>query len=96
MSCPTCSATMAQLFDSRERTVWHCERCGTVKSLVFGHPDITVPWLVERCRAFESLTEGLGRMATRWHQTWTTLGIAEAINLPENRTAPPNRTPMRE
>ncbi len=76
MSCPTCSHTMACLSSADIcRPIFHCERCGTIVAGV----DVYVPKLVERCRKF-----GV-ELGPRWNELWKWLGVAESINLPENR-----------
>lgn len=56
--------------------VFLCPRCGTVN--VDG--EIYVPMLVERCRKYAS-----GTRAEDFVSEWFRLGIAEAINKPEDR-----------
>lgn len=75
MACGTCGHTMAMVSDSIPRTVWHCPRCGTIRSNHLGIVEDTVPKLVERCRVYE--TEGY-IVATEWRR----LGIAESIQIP--------------
>lgn len=87
MPCPTCSCTLGKLCDSDRGPHWLCERCGTVVVYYPGDGevvrDIYVPALVNRCRKFEPM---LALVAARGDATpWRTLGIAEAINTPENR-----------
>jgi hypothetical protein len=64
-----------------DRVCW-CPICGTIRT---GKetPTDAVPLLVPRCRKFaESFDEPL----TTGMSLWRTLGIAESINLPENRS----------
>jgi hypothetical protein len=84
MPCPTCDHTMTKIVQD----VYWCPRCGTLGEVVpgdsVGEYKLVgeAPKLVERCREFEQrltlVTAGDGR-------PWHTLGIAEAINTPENR-----------
>jgi ribosomal protein S27AE len=84
VSCPSCGHTMAMLFDSRDRTVWHCGRCGTVRSGLLGHVEDVVPKLVERCRQFaRELSDDAGLLAR-----WESFGVAESIDSPEDRPRP--------
>lgn len=58
MPCPTCDHTMASLGYADGGTIWHCERCGTVKhhdQSTDAPPKVYVPKLVERCRKFEPM-----------------------------------------
>jgi len=81
MSCPTCDHTMQGIGYG----MFHCPRCGTLTNCpTDGH--VSVPALVERCRAFggglvreprdvhtgKEVFDGLKRM-------WHALGIVEAI-----------------
>ena len=59
MSCTTCDHTMDCIFDSRERTVWHCSHCGTLRSHFRGQEEDIVPKLPERCRQLEAALRGL-------------------------------------
>ncbi len=83
MPCPTCSHTLQMLFQDSLRTIWHCPRCGTLRSKLCGHTDDTVPGLVSRCREYGSHLVVRGRMlgCHLWHE----IGIAEAINVPGER-----------
>jgi hypothetical protein len=85
MSCPTCSHTMARIADGRT-TVWHCDRCGTVKTEPgMGPPEYYVPKLVERIRRFRDLAENGHGLSAASANLWHRLGIAESINTPEKR-----------
>lgn len=96
MSCPTCDHTM-QVFlkplDDGGPKVFHCSRCGTQKILVTpnGQPIITVPTLVERCREFRAARHPSFKAEVGIFgdpvlvAEWERLGIAEAINKPEDR-----------
>lgn len=79
MSCPTCSATMQAIHAPDECPMWWCPRCGTVKTMA--SQDGVAPSLVKCCRTFEKT------MASSYSllKLWKRLGIAEAINTPENR-----------
>lgn len=75
MPCTTCEHTMNGI----GHATYHCPRCGTVRN-----PDgsVFVPALINRCRNFESTIAGVcAEHAFRWKS----LGIAEAINTPNNR-----------
>lgn len=88
MSCPTCSHTLARI--SNSEPLYLCERCGTVCD---GGPiggsqwpwrAVYVPHLVARCRDFRArVIDSLGHPDVL--DDWEELGIAEAINTPENR-----------
>jgi hypothetical protein len=70
-------------------TVYHCERCGTVKHPMLNldaPPRVYVPKLVERCRTFRDNCIAL--FPGSWlvlRNIWERIGLREAINLPENR-----------
>lgn len=89
MSCPTCDHTMNFLTRAEDMNFYHCPRCGTAvvkidPSSARNYPDrVYVPKLVDRCRRFET-THDSNSVAQKWHR----LGIAEAINTPENRPTP--------
>jgi hypothetical protein len=91
MPCPTCGHTTHSLGVLQGRAHYWCPRCGTLRSHCGYDADSNpiyddgTPKLVERCRQFEKATDGLGRMAMTWHQTWARLGIAESINVPADR-----------
>lgn len=82
MSCPTCSALFACI-NYGEVGVFQCERCGTllVVHAVTGTSCTYVPKLVERCRKLAGVLAG----NDAFHQL-RTLGIAESINLPGQRS----------
>lgn len=88
MACPTCDHSMASINDVAAYRIFVCERCGTVKTDTYTgdpknwHTQIYVPKLVERCREFEGM---LTLVTSGDAGPWRRLGIAEAINLPENR-----------
>lgn len=89
--------------DARHVRYFLCPRCGTVmmcEKNIDGDPleQEFVPALVERCRAFAELLHllwGIGAACEGPHSTglsdaqnrWHRLGIAEAINTPDNRPA---------
>ncbi len=92
--CPTCSGTMAAICQGT-MNVWHCERCGTLKTQHFTdaldpdlhiHPRVYVPKLVERCSAFEAvLHERRPAMEHALCGYWRRFGLDESINPPERR-----------
>lgn len=95
MSCPTCSHTMNALGYFDGGTAYYCPRCGTMRhanQFTDAPPEVYVPKLVERCRAFEG---GLIRPPRAVHMMeevwgglrtmWKAIGIAESINKPEDR-----------
>jgi hypothetical protein len=88
MSCPTCDHTMRLVSEGEvgQRCYW-CPRCGTIKNGAATVPlaisMVQEPMLVERCREFE--TEVEARHDARLSFAWGFTGIAESINLPENR-----------
>jgi hypothetical protein len=98
--CPTCDATMANLgLDQAGRRVFWCNRCGTVKTETAGvfNPDSgdprretftesESPLLVRRCREFEKHEHGLAIVGPRTRRLWVSGGIADAINLPADRS----------
>ncbi len=82
MSCPNCGHTLEAVAIERELRIYHCPRCGT--SRVFrgiGGPYDVVPALVTRCREFREHWPSLGAADA----DWSGHGIAESINLQENR-----------
>ena len=89
MSCPTCSHTLGRLCIHESMSFYLCDRCGTVVVTILNanpgtdNPRVYVPKLVERCRAFEDEGWPKNGACTR---AWNRLGLAESINLPENRT----------
>ena len=87
MSCPTCDHHVACIGITNDgfATFW-CPRCG---SLSYSEPEkaVDVPKLVDRCRKFAADPfMPLQLVGRKPEQLWVCLGIAEAINLPENRT----------
>ena len=76
MACPTCSHTMQNLGLEMNRAFW-CPRCGT---LSFGDGrHVETPALVERCQQFGQT------LGPSWFSLWKQFGIAESINIPEER-----------
>ena len=88
MSCPTCDHTMQQLPTETQRFFW-CPRCGTISfEASFGGESHTPPKLVERCREFavqSPMVSGDPKFLSG--RLWRELGIAEAINRPEERSS---------
>lgn len=93
MACPTCDHTMQLIGepDGAGQRYW-CPRCGTLRTIgKYGGDD--VPKLVERCQEFErNLAPAVhpGNDAHGHMERWESIGIAEAINLPDAR--PTTRT----
>ncbi len=79
MPCVTCGHTMQHL-NCAEPLHW-CPRCGTVTSGSSLHATYTTQ-LVERCRQFEPIIK---RCPPVIGAEWRRLGIAEAINTPEDQ-----------
>jgi hypothetical protein len=78
MACLTCGHALMTL------DVWDwCPRCGTVQTITGLDP--MRPCLVERCRKFEEEHNGTASFDAEVHEALRRLGIAESINLPENR-----------
>lgn len=78
MSCPTCDHTMRHIIEG----LWWCGRCGTITVIEEDETESSeAPKLVERCRKFEheQLCE------PPYPTVWRTMGIAEAVNKPEDR-----------
>lgn len=71
MSCPTCDYTLQRVGDR----LFHCPRCGTL--VVQPRTVIAVPWLVDRCRRFETHFRADEDASLRAY--WTALGIEESI-----------------
>jgi len=89
MACDTCGHTMHSMgCRTTDLPFFWCPRCGTIKTC---DAVVGVPALPERCRRFRDLAEnGMGlspASAALWHR----LGIAEAINLPQDRPKDENR-----
>ena len=82
--CPTCSHTMTAFgCKVTDRNFYVCPRCGTIKTCDgLNAPTIIVPVLIERCREFEKFLP----INQSLKATWRKLGIAESINVPENRS----------
>lgn len=85
MSCPTCDHTMHSVSSSTAMLFW-CPRCGTLAQKGARVDTQDVPKLVECCRRFRK-TIGPDYMSqfASCRDDWKRLGIAESINLPENR-----------
>lgn len=81
MSCPTCGCTFQKVVDAEQcgRDVFWCSRCGTLSTCSTTHQEHEAPALVRRCRQFEKQERDLSELP------WVSLGIAEAINKPEDR-----------
>lgn len=73
MACPTCGHTLHKVVYG----IFWCPRCGT---LMQKEGEAEVPKLVERCRTFGGCILNPSTL-----NEWRVLGIAESINLPENR-----------
>ena len=77
MACPTCDHTMDRVCDGPCQGIFHCPRCGTLKT----DSDVYAPKLVGRCRNFGAfLASGTAR------ELWVREGIAESINVPGERS----------
>jgi hypothetical protein len=88
MACPTCDHTMHKLsLPAAVTSTWWCPRCGTLKHELVGpfEDREEVPALVKRCREFEK-----DRIVYTFTEKgkWITLGITDAIHLPEERIKP--------
>lgn len=81
MPCDTCGHTMQTILDPSSCFHW-CPRCGTIKT--GGGTVVEVPKLVERCRLFQ-ISELWDKTNPRGLEEWKHLGIAESIDLPEDR-----------
>ena len=80
MSCPTCGHTMQNVANFGSLSIYHCPRCGTVKS---EENYVTyVPEIVQRCREFAEHDDGL---QVQQRPLWNRLGIEESIHLPNER-----------
>ncbi len=77
MNCPTCSHTLHAVCQSDGDRVCWCPRCGSL----IAHGEHSPPKLVERCREYEKML----RYVPERLPHWKAVGIAEAINTPENR-----------
>lgn len=87
MSCPTCDKTMQLAAEDKNGVTVHwCPCCGTTRfTTPKGHVNDEVPDLIKRCRKFEDILYGRDTCSPAIPQDWERMGIAEAINLPENR-----------
>lgn len=88
MSCPTCDHTMQTLFVDRERSIYWCPRCGTLRSVLFEHEDDSVPFLISRCREFQRNHLAEATINSHDYRAWRRLGIEESINVPDERPFP--------
>lgn len=82
MICETYYATMQHIGFNRSHAICWCPRCGTIKDeSPSGDPvrEAGVPKLVERCRTLELMLDPVSL------ERWKSLGVADSINLPENR-----------
>lgn len=89
MSCPTCTHTMTPLgvVDGNFKYFW-CPRCGTIRAVLMNQKEQdSVPKLVERCRQFRAKVLNTMDVPGRVFrlEEWRRLGIAESINVPEER-----------
>lgn len=85
MSCPTCDGTMSLVLDSGSERLYHCDRCGTIKSLAeTGLERVYRPLLVGRCQKFARLFKSTD---VELVAKWKSFGIAEAIGA-EERSSP--------
>lgn len=87
MNCPTCGSVPDRI---NNLPAIMCHTCGTVVIDLYGRIDDTVtivPRLVERCREFHTALRNpaTGPGGANLLLLWYTEGIAESINLPENR-----------
>lgn len=88
MACPTCDATMNQIFQGNGINTFWCPRCGSfIINPGSGEWVVYQPALIERIRGLkDEMAERVGFQ--EWdRQTWHRLGIFEAIYLPEERPA---------
>jgi hypothetical protein len=94
--CPHCDHTLTPLGCCliMGQQIHYCVRCGTVKPCGEAHEDLVLPEVVRRCREFEQYLIGcrdrhapddLLVKASDLIAMWHRLGIAEAINRPEDR-----------
>lgn len=89
MACPTCDHTLQLLFHDRERKIYHCPRCGTIRSELFGHIDDTVPKVIGYLRSFHRMIDNTGA-GRALRELAKIEGITESILKPEDR--PPDST----
>lgn len=90
MACPTCDHTMHSLSAADHTAtlpMFWCPRCGTVR---IGDTHSDTPKLVERCRTFAAeefatYSPEKGHGVTSPPARWRSSGIAESINLPDER-----------
>lgn len=78
MACPTCDHTMTCVGESLGEPVFWCPRCGTFRRGAEGA--VQAPSLVYRCREYEAVL-----FPSDVAGFWRGMGIAEAINKPEDR-----------
>lgn len=82
MICSTCDHTMHGI----GHAMYHCPRCGTLAGC-YADGSVTVPALVERCRAFGAMIANapgaipVSILKSELHR----LGVAEAIHKPADR-----------
>lgn len=87
--CPTCGYDMQCLSLALTIGPYWCQQCGTIGSLAAPNGAVfKTPKLVERCRELDNLlrVELDGALDGPRGNMWRVLGIAEAINKPEDRT----------
>jgi hypothetical protein len=80
MACPTCDHTMQMI----ATPYYWCPRCGTLGGGLVQKPEFWEPKLVDRCRKYAGEFDK-ENIAQFYRNTWNRLGIAEAINKPEDR-----------
>lgn len=92
MACPTCDHTMQNLGGTAHKYFW-CPRCGTLREGTDSKMEFrrdTTPLLVNRVRRFGTDIACKGEAMLAY---WIQHGIAESINLPNNRPTPGGLTP---
>lgn len=88
MSCPTCDHTMAKL-TQHDPICFHCERCGTVVTVIGTTKNVYVPKLISRVRQLFECNEvgkSLGEGWLGFKEVCQRCGITESINLPGDRS----------
>jgi len=89
MACPTCDHTMQSIGHAEGRSHYWCPRCGTLRSTAEGGFDTDeAPKLVERCRKYRDELKAARSpydLQAYLELYWNRIGIAEAINKPEDR-----------